>query len=263
MHLHDGHGVVREPPAPVLQLPDVVDGVQEFGLELQDLPLLLTGLVSFTLILEELPATLDHIGGLSLEPPAQLYFADKVMDILLCLGQLQLPGENSYYEGGTPGAHNARQDGYAPTAVGVGHDVAVTDREEGDGDEPHGVEEVAVDAGVVGVVVHLAQPQRPACDDKQGHHEDTQEVVGVQRHKRLEDESKVEVDPVECTQTLAGSVLVKPRVEHEEAAHQVEPEEHWERQEHVQGDLHWRVRQVAVRLGRVPEDVELARDRVH
>ena len=40
--------------------------------------------------------------------------------------------------------HHAGGDGDPPAAVGVGHDVAVAHAEEGDGDQPHGVQEVGV-----------------------------------------------------------------------------------------------------------------------
>lgn len=40
--------------------------------------------------------------------------------------------------------HHSGGDGYTSTAVCVGHDVAETDAQERDGDEPHGVEEICV-----------------------------------------------------------------------------------------------------------------------
>ena len=40
--------------------------------------------------------------------------------------------------------HHAGGDGDAAPAVGVGHDVAVADRQEGDGDQPHRVQQVGV-----------------------------------------------------------------------------------------------------------------------
>ena len=40
--------------------------------------------------------------------------------------------------------HHAGGDGDAPAAVCVRHDVAVAHTEEGDGDEPHGVQQVGV-----------------------------------------------------------------------------------------------------------------------
>ena len=89
--------------------------------------------------------------------------------------------------------HNAGGDGNAAAAVRVGHDVAVADAQEGDGDEPHGVEQV----GMLLVVVPLALTQRPAGDDPQGHHEDEKDRARADGHERLEDEARVEVDAVE------------------------------------------------------------------
>lgn len=40
--------------------------------------------------------------------------------------------------------HHSGGDGYTSTAVCVGHDVAETDAQERDGDEPHGVEEICM-----------------------------------------------------------------------------------------------------------------------
>lgn len=40
--------------------------------------------------------------------------------------------------------HHSGGDGYTSTAVCIGHDVAETDAQERDGDEPHGVEEIRV-----------------------------------------------------------------------------------------------------------------------
>ena len=40
--------------------------------------------------------------------------------------------------------HHAGGDGDAPAAVCVRHDVPVAHAEEGDGDEPHGVQQVGV-----------------------------------------------------------------------------------------------------------------------
>ena len=40
--------------------------------------------------------------------------------------------------------HHASGDGDPPAAVGVGHDVPVAHAEEGDGDQPHGVQQVGV-----------------------------------------------------------------------------------------------------------------------
>ena len=40
--------------------------------------------------------------------------------------------------------HHAGRDGYPTAAIGVWHDVAVADAEEGDGDQPHGVQQVGV-----------------------------------------------------------------------------------------------------------------------
>ncbi len=43
-----------------------------------------------------------------------------------------------------PAHHHAGGDGDASAAVGVGHNVAVSDAEEGDGDQPHRVQQVRV-----------------------------------------------------------------------------------------------------------------------
>jgi len=40
--------------------------------------------------------------------------------------------------------HHSGGDGYTSTTVCVGHDVAETDTQERDGDEPHGVEEICM-----------------------------------------------------------------------------------------------------------------------
>lgn len=40
--------------------------------------------------------------------------------------------------------HHSGGDGNTSTAIRVGHDVAETDAQERDGDEPHGVEEIRV-----------------------------------------------------------------------------------------------------------------------
>lgn len=40
--------------------------------------------------------------------------------------------------------HHSGRDGYTSTAVCIGHDVAETDAQERDGDEPHGVEEICM-----------------------------------------------------------------------------------------------------------------------
>ena len=53
-----------------------------------------------------------------------------------------------------PTHHHAGGDGNPPAAVGVRHDVAVADTEEGDGDEPHGVEEVGVLLVMIPVTCH-------------------------------------------------------------------------------------------------------------
>ena len=51
--------------------------------------------------------------------------------------------------------HHAGGDGDPPAAVGVRHDVAVAHAEEGDGDEPHRVEEVGVLLVMVPAVIQL------------------------------------------------------------------------------------------------------------
>ena len=54
-----------------------------------------------------------------------------------------------------PTHHHPRGDGNAAAAVSVRHDVAVTDAEECDGYEPHGVQQVGVLLVVVPTVANL------------------------------------------------------------------------------------------------------------
>ena len=57
--------------------------------------------------------------------------------------------------------HHAGGDGDPSAAVGVRHDVAVADTEEGDGDEPHGVEEVGVLLVMIPVTCHSVKRTNP------------------------------------------------------------------------------------------------------
>lgn len=38
--------------------------------------------------------------------------------------------------------HDPRADGDATAAVGVGNDISIADRKEGDGNHPHGIQEI-------------------------------------------------------------------------------------------------------------------------
>ena len=185
----------------------------------------------------------------------QLHVDDEVVDVLLCPGELQLAGEHGHDQGGAAGAENARQHGDAAPTVGAGHDVAVAYREEGDGDHPHGVGEVSVHL----VVVHLAGAQQPARDDQRRGHEHCQDVLGIQRHHRLEDELEVEVDTIERAQTLRGSIREELAVQHQHTAQQVQAQEHWQGEEHV--DRHPRLDYPVVAQDS-PDKVVVARDRV-
>ena len=222
VHVQHGQGIVTQPPLVSLDLPDRVDGAQQVRLPLeqtagvylrQRLPFAADLLVQFV----EAPAVLDHVGRLVLQPLPDLDLQDEVVHVLLGAGQLQLPGQDSHHQGRAAGAHHPADHRNAAAAQGVGHDVAVADGEEGDGHHPHGVEEVPVNPGVVGVVVHLAQPQRPGGYEEEGEHEDAQRVVRIQRHHGLEDEAEVEVDAVEGPEALGAGVLVQAAVEHDAA----------------------------------------------
>lgn len=73
------------------------------------------------------------------------------MHVLLGPGQLELSRYDGHGQGGATGTSETGEDGNAPAAVSVWHNITVADREEGDGRQPHGVEQI----GVLLVVVSI------------------------------------------------------------------------------------------------------------
>eukprot|EP00916_Digyalum_oweni_P000378 GHVL01000660.1.p2 GENE.GHVL01000660.1~~GHVL01000660.1.p2 ORF type:complete len:265 (+),score=30.14 GHVL01000660.1:315-1109(+) len=213
-HIQHGHCAAPQPPLLRPHLPHPVDGSLQTGLLFQhpavqspdEASLYLLG-CSFLVEFEEPPGALDDVSGLVLEAFAYVGLQHEVVHVALGAGQLQLPCQHGHHQGCAPRPHHPAHHRHPPPAHRVGHDVAVADGQEGAGYHPHAVEEIAVHPGVGGVVVHLAQPQRPGGEEEEGQHEETEGVLWVQRHDGLEDEAKVEADTVDNSDAWRAGVL--------------------------------------------------------
>ena len=73
-------------------------------------------------------------------------------------------------------------------------------------------------------MVHLAGSKHPGRHDEDGHHQHGEDVLRVQRHHGLKYKLKIEVDSVECTETLRRRIREESAVQHQNTAQQVEPE---------------------------------------
>lgn len=109
----------------------------------------------------------------------------------------------------------------------------------------------------------FALPQRPTGNDPQRDHEYQQHSTGANGHESLEHESCIEIDAVQSTDTPGRSVSKQFAMQQHDSADEVEAEEHGQ----GQGDVvrHPFRADVAALVGqfRGPQEVVLARDRVH
>ena len=182
-------------------------------------------------VLVDKPARLDYVGGRYVITLVQFHVDDKVVDVLLCTGELQPSGQHGHHQGRAARSKDASEDGDATTTVRVGDDVTVAHGEEGDGDQPHGVKEVTMDE----VMIHLAGPDHPAGHHEHRYHEHGEHVLRVEHHHGLEDELEVEVDAVERSETLRGGVREQPAVEHDNTTDEEQPQEHRDGEDDING----------------------------
>lgn len=110
--------------------------------------------------------------------------------------------------------------------------------------------------------VPFALPERPAGDDPEGDHEHQQDGAGADGHQCLQDEPRVKVDAVKCTDRPTGSVREQLAVQQHDAADEVETEEHGQGEGHVV--RHPLGPDLATLVGQLrgPQEVVLARDGV-
>jgi len=69
--------------------------------------------------------------------------------------------------------------------------------------------------------------QYPAGDDPQWQHEYDEYGAGADRHQSLQNKSRVQLYPVQRSDTSRRRVREEPAVEQQDSADEIEPEEHW------------------------------------
>ena len=82
----------------------------------------------------------------------------------------------------------------------------------------------------------FAGAQNPAGDDPEGQHQHDEDRAGADGHQRLENELRVELDPIQGADTARRRVGEEPAVQQQDPPDEVEPEEHRQRQQEVDGD---------------------------
>jgi len=113
------------------------------------------------------------------------------------------------------------------------------------------------------VVLPLTRPKSPARYYPQTQYKDEEDVAGADRHEGLQDEARVEADPIERADAPGGGVREELAVEEHHPTDEVKTEEH----RHWEGDVqryHHLLDPAA--LGRVnsrPREVDVDRYRVH
>ena len=188
---------------------------------------------------------LDDVSGGVLLLLVELYARDERVDVPLRSRLLQLVGQDGHQQGGRAHPHETRLHGDESPAVAVRSDVAVADGEEGDGDEPHGVQNVALLVGRV--VVGLARAHSPAVGHEEHADYSYQHRPRPFRHERLKNKRSVNLDFVERAYALRGHVLSPAAVHDHELPHQIQPQQHQNGQYGVHRDFPFLAEPVLVR----------------
>ena len=109
----------------------------------------------------------------------------------------------------------------------------------------------------------FALAKHPAGDDPQGDHKDQEDGARTDGHQRFQDESGVEIDAVEGADAAWRRVGEQFAVQQHDAAYEVETQEHGQTQRHVHRYPLGADDTAVVGQFRRPQEVVLARDRVH
>jgi len=100
----------------------------------------------------------------------------------------------------------------------------------------------------------FAGAQDPAGDDPQGQHQYDEDRARTDRHQSLQNESRVELYPIECADTARRRVGEQSAVQKQHSTDEIQPKEHRQRQQKV--DRYQRRRdRLAVRVDRPPDEV--------
>jgi len=105
----------------------------------------------------------------------------------------------------------------------------------------------------------FADPEDPAGDETETQHEDEQDRSGTHRHQRLNDELRVEVDAVECTDASRRRIRKQHAVQEHRPAEQVQTQEHRQREDEVNRNPGRGHGLLVVRQDRRPREVDVDR----